>query len=405
MSMLPGELKAEQFSKYPPQARQLAVTHIAVLASLPLGFLPLLLRELIAYDWKFPAERKDLDNQLAYLTALSSQQLADTMAGFSKLHLSDELARTDWVNAPAQFSEQLTAHLWATHQIDAFRAAAIDYVHKVNVATAAEPVAIPRLSIVVIGEGVIESRYPLFRKLRPQGVHFTNIRADNGWNVLSDAVALRAAAHPIPFGHWYIDGAAIRTSKSSGLTCVSYDALQSVRIALVTKMRQVMQPGGGGPEVLRTILAQMRPEDLGLIGTGDAAVLSRFQVSILTEGSGTQLFSTTFVQWSAREALRRAQPVTLLARFAPRQREQSMKELLAGQQQKPIPDPEGSLIDADMAAYYTWINLERLRGAEHSSFLVWFENHNEALAISPSLPRGKTDQTPTDLLELTSRLT
>jgi hypothetical protein len=402
--MLPDELKAEQFSKYPPQARQLAVTYITLLASLPLGFLPLLLRELIAYDWKFPAERRDLDNQLGYLSALSAQQLADTMAAFAKLHLSPELARTDWVNAPAQFSEQLTAHLWATHQIDAFRAAAIDYVHKVNAAAAPEPVPVPRLSIVVIGDGVTESRYPLFRKLRAQGVHFTNVQAENGWSILGGVVAGRAAAHPVPFGHWYIDGAAIRRPDSAGLTCISYDALQPVRMALVAKMRQVMQ-SGGGPEVLRTMLAQMRPEDLGLNGTGDAAVLSRFQVSILTEGSGTQLFSTTFVQWTAREALRRAQPVTLLARFAPRQREQSMKDLLAGQQQRPIPDAEGSLIDADMAAYYTWINLQRLPGAEHSSFLVWFENHNEALAISPSLPRGKTDPASTDILELTRGLT
>lgn len=402
--MLPDELKADHFSKYPPQARQLAVTHIALFSSLPLGFLPLLLRELIAYDWKFPAERRDLDNQLAYLTALSGQQLSDTMSAFAKLQLSGELTQTDWVNAPAQFSEQLTAHLWATHQIDAFRSAAIDYVHKVNAATATEPVAIPRLSIVVIGEGVAESRYPLFRKLRAQGVYFKNVQPEKGWSILSDAVVARAAAHPVPFGHWYIDGAAIRGLNSPSLTCLSYDALQPVRMALVTKMRQVMQPGGGGPEVLRTMLAQMLPEDLGLNGTGDAAVLSRFQVSILTEGSGTQLFSTTFVQWSAREALRRAQPVTLLARFAPRQREQSMKELLAGQQQRPIPDPEGSLIDADMAAYYTWINLQRLPGAEHSSFLAWFENHNEALAISPSLSRGKTDATAIDIGEITRRL-
>ena len=41
-------------------------------------------------------------------------------------------------------------------------------------------------------------------------------------------------------------------------------------------------------------------------------MLNRFQLSLLTEGSGTQVFSTTFVQWAAREALRRAQPLTLV---------------------------------------------------------------------------------------------
>jgi hypothetical protein len=165
-------------------------------------------------------------------------------------------------------------------------------------------------------------------------------------------------------------------------------------------MRGTLQSGAGGPELVRTMLAQMRPEDLGLSGEGDKAVLNRFQVSVLTEGSGTQLFSTTFVQWSAREVLRRAQPLTLLARFTPRQHEQSMRELVAGTQTRVIPDPEGSLIDADMGAYYTWINQQRLTGAEDASFLVWFEDHNQALAIAPKLPRGTKDSAPIGLSDL-----
>ena len=82
-----------------------------------------------------------------------------------------------------------------------------------------------------------------------------------------------------------------------------------------------------GPEALRTTLAQLRPADLGMSEAGDA-VLDRFRVKFLTEGSGTQIYSTTFAQWAAREALRRAQPLTLLVRFAPRQRQKTMNELL-----------------------------------------------------------------------------
>jgi len=184
---------------------------------------------------------------------------------------------------------------------------------------------------------------------------------------------------------------------------MSYDSLEEIRSALLVKMRKVMQRGGGGPELLRTMLAQMRPEDLGLSGAGDQAVLNRFQISVLTEGSGTQLFSTTFVQWSAREALRRAQPLTLLARFAPRQRDQSLKELLSGARPTVL-DPDGSLIDADMGAYYTWINQQRLSGAAQASFLVWFENHREAVAVAPALKRGAEDHSATDLRELFARI-
>ena len=72
--------------------------------------------------------------------------------------------------------------------------------------------------------------------------------------------------------------------------------------------------------------------------------------------------------------LRRAQPLTLLVRFAPRQREKQMNELLAEHQRPPDLDAQGSLIDGDMGAYYTWLNQQRLPGEEKSAFLAWFED-------------------------------
>ena len=41
-----------------------------------------------------------------------------------------------------------------------------------------------------------------------------------------------------------------------------------------------------------------------------------------------------------------------------------------------------------MGSYYTYLNQQRLTGAEKSSFLVWFEGQNEALAIGPAMPGG-----------------
>jgi hypothetical protein len=171
---------------------------------------------------------------------------------------------------------------------------------------------------------------------------------------------------------------------------------------LLAKMRQAIE-AGSGPEALRTELAEMRPEDLGLSGGDKDAILNRFQVSMLTEGSGTQLFSTSFVQWSAREALRRAQPLTLLARFTPRQRDRSMNQLIAESDKRPELDPTGSLIDADMSAYYTWINQQRLSDAERSSFLAWFEDGNEALAVGPTLPRGTESSSRIGMQQLVER--
>src|SRR5216683_575941 len=132
--MLPRDLKPEQFSGYPPEARKLVANYIAALQRLPLSFLPSLLREAIDYDSKFPAERHALEKELANLNSLSPEQLKDWIQGFAQIRLSPPLERFDWVNLPAQFVEQLSAHLWTTHQLDAFRIAATAYADRLHAA-------------------------------------------------------------------------------------------------------------------------------------------------------------------------------------------------------------------------------------------------------------------------------
>jgi hypothetical protein len=401
--VVPSQLTVESFKGYPPKAEKLAVNRVVLLQQLPLGFAPFLLKEVISYDWKFPVEQLELDRQLAYLEALSSAQRQQEMAVFAKLRLSPQLESFDWVNKPGQFLEILSAHLWSTHQMDAFRAASVEYVHKFYASLPQEPLPTHRLGIVVIGQGVADNKFRLFRKLRRQGVYFNHVDPEGGWQTILTAVGARAKAHPVPYAHWYIDGGAAAPAPHDPLTCVSYQSLAPARSMLAEKMRAGFESPAFSAEALRTALAQITPEQLGMAASGADTVLDRFQVSLLTEGSGTQVFSTTFVQWAAREALRRAQPLTVLTRYTPRLREQPMNELLAGVHSTAT-DPHGSLIDADMGAYYTWLNQQRLSGADKASFLVWFEGHNEAVAIGPSLSRGTADNHPITLSGLLSKV-
>jgi hypothetical protein len=398
--MLPRDLAPDRFTAYPPDARRLAVDHLDTLRHVPLSVLPSLLREIASYDWKFPAERVAIDRELKVLGALTAEGRQEWFHELAAIRLSSELEQLDWVGAPAQFVEHLAAHLWTTGQMDAFRGAALHYGERLRAAAPPPTPAVPRLLITIVGRDVSEATIPLFRKLRPHGVYFNRVDATDGLKILLNAVAGRAKAHPAAYGHWYIDGGEA-TPHDSALTCVSYAALASTRAALLRKMEMAIRSDGMGPEKLRSILALLRPSDLEIADARDA-VLDRFAISLLTEGSGTQIFSTTFAQWAARETLRRAQPITLMVRFAPRQREKGMNELLAANGAPPELDPLGSLVDADMAAYYNWINLQRLPGAERSSTLVWFEDHGEALLITPSLPRGTRSSqraTISDLLE------
>lgn len=398
--MLPQSLQSDQFAQYPPNAKKLALAHLALFRQLPLSFLAALLRELIEYDFKFPAERSAIDKELASLSSLSTAQINEWFHSFAALSLSSKLKDFDWVNHPAQFVEQESAYLWSTHQLDDFRRAAMDYGNRLRSTFSPEPLPVRRLGIAVIGQGVSSYDLPLFRNLRAHGTYFGQINPENGLELLVGAVETRAKSYPVSYGHWYVD-AAQAIVQSPLLTNVCYEALEPLRDNLLKYMQTRVAQPGMGPEELRSDLARLLPTDLGMDKAGDS-ILDRFQMKVFTEGSGTQIFSTTFAQWTTREALRRAQPLTLLVRYAPRQRQRPMNELLSNPTAHPELDPIGSLIDADMGAYYHWINQQRLEGAEQSSFLVWFEGHSQALVIAPSLPKGARSDSPMDLKELLS---
>lgn len=393
--MLPRDLTPGIFSKYPPEAQRVVIAHLPALQQLPLSFVPSLLREVIDYDYRFPAERHAIDSELASLDALSPSQINALFAGFAKLTLTPDLQKLNWVDDPAGFTEALSACLWRTHQLDAFRAAATDYGKRLDAIPQANSLPAARLGVAIIGKDVPDYQGHLFKQLRRHGTLFHNIDPQSGLAQVLEFASARAKNHPGKYQHWYIDGGAPEPSHDS-LTCVSYQDITPLRDSLLRFMQSEIKRPGMGPEELRTRMAQLTPADLGFDAAGDT-VMGRYQLKLLTEGSGTQIFSTTFVQWACRECLRRAQPLTLVARFAPRQRQRSMNELLSGTDTKVDLDPIGSLVDGDMGAYYHWINQQRLSGSEQSSFVVWYESHSQALVVSPTLPRGAASGSKLDL--------
>jgi hypothetical protein len=396
--MNPSKLNPEEFAKYPPEARKIILAHLEVIRQLPLSFLPNLLREAIDYDFKFPAERSAIEKELTVISSLSNEDLENWFRDFAQITLSPALERFDWVNKPERFVEQESAYLWTTHQQDAFRKAAMEYGARLAAAAPPSQPPVQRLGIAIIGQGVTSYNAPLFRDLRKHGTYFSNLNPENGLRILLAAVEARAKANPTPYGHWYVDGGEA-AEHNPLLTCVSYDALNGARAALLKNMQAEILRPGMGPEELRTHLAQLKPSDLGMDNFSDA-VLGRFQLKILTEGSGTQIFSTTFAQWAAREALRQAQPLTLLVRYAPRQRKRPMNELISNSHTEPQLDFTGSLVDADMGAYYHWINQQRLPGSSQSVFVAWFEDHQQAVLLSPTQPHGVESASPIDLGKL-----
>jgi hypothetical protein len=256
--MNPTQLAPQHFATY--YAGATSPQRIG-LRRLPLSFVPLLLGEVIEYDWKFPAERHEIDAQFSYLSRLSPEQLQAVMAGFSRLTLSTTLEDMDWVGSPGEFSEQLSAHLWTTNQLAAFRAAAVEFLDAVRQFPPPRT-AIPRVTVVVLGRGAGDRARLHFRKLRPHGAYFSQVDARNGLEMILRRAAARAQAHPIPFGHWYIDGGAAADAPAR-IEVLAYEGLDSVRQAVIEKLRS-MTLAGAGTEARGRALRQLRPQDVGL---------------------------------------------------------------------------------------------------------------------------------------------
>lgn len=396
--MDPRTLTRENFKSYAPEAQRVACDHLDLLRDLPIVLDAALLREIIDYDTRFPLERAKIDARLAFLQGLSAEDRHRQTKGFADLAVSPELVSEDWVRYPQKFEEDLSAHLWASKQQDAFRAAAMKFADEAGKAAPPTNPPVARWTVVVIGPELRKDGYPLFRKLRPYGVFYPQVDGTGGQEAILAQLSARASATHLPYGHWYVDGGKAEPNVPPSVSQFSWQGSTPLRVEVLKKAETVIGSGSGGPEMLRSIMANWALEARNA-QSGDPLV-DQFVMSVYGDGSGTQIFSTTFVQWSARELLRRAEPVSLVARFGPRQRQRNMNEMFSLSSAEPTPDFPGSLVDADFAAFYTWINLNRLSNPEPPRFIAWSEAHGQAIAIGPDSPRGVEAPNRTTIAQL-----
>jgi hypothetical protein len=392
--MTPDQLTAASFSSYPPQARQFAIAHLALLQQLPIAVAPAFLREIIVFDWRFPAERHTFERQCVWLESLTPEKRGSLLAPFRQISMPANLAAKDWVATPQPFLEELTAYLWSSSQIDTYRRAAQDLLAVPLDETRQKE----RLVVVVVGKDATAPSPQLFRKLAPHGVTLRNLQwTPETPKQLHATVQQHTASQTTPYTRWYIDGGEPWPHDAAAVQLLSYAQLRPVRENVLERMNHFTQSGPGGAEGMRRMLEQLNPAESGTDAVTRDPLMQHFISMLFVEGSGTQIYSTSFVQWAARETLRRAQPDQLLVRFAPRQRQRTLNQLFDAATNVEVPDPEGSLRDADISAYYILLDLLRIADPAHITFLAWRENQGHAVFISPRAPAGKTDEAPLDL--------
>jgi hypothetical protein len=397
----PEELKPDDFLHYGDEGRRVAIEYLGVLRQMPLSLLVAFLRELRSFDYKFPQEQQKVHFQLAYLTSCAETDRSAAFQPFAEIPVSSKLQEMDWLNDPQSFSQDYAAALWAMGKMNQYRLAATALVANLAANQPGTKLPAQRVVIVSVGRDATGAGLPLFRKLHPYGVRVTNLRPDGARSALLDFVTERARKYPAPYAHWYIDGGSpwpLPNNDRESITEVSYPALGTVR-QRVLEFMSASTRRDSGPEMLERRLEHIDPRDLALDQVTRDPKMQYFCAGIFTEGSGTQIFSTTFVQWTACEALERAQPLTMLARFAPRQKQRPMNELLRRSTELET-DPEGSLVDGEMGAFYTFLQMRKLPESSRAVFLAWFEGHSESVLVCPTMPAGSDSQTSVSMQAL-----
>jgi len=384
--MRPDELTAQSFALYPVGAREFAIEHLSLLQHLPLMLCPSFLKQIQQWGTSFPAEQASLRWQCDFLTRMAPEQFADLVAPFEHITMSAQLEASDWVHAPAIFITDLSANLWLSGQINQFRVASLAFF-----AAIPEVDTHPhRLTIVVVGRDAPTAQDSLFRKLKRRGVALTALDDRDMPGQIRAVFRNHARQSQDPYAHWYVDGGDAWTEEFGNAPQtirISYPALSALRERTLSKMEHALAGGSSGAEEMRTRLSATTPQDVDAAGITSDPVLQRFYTELFTESSGPQFFSTSFVQWAGRELARRAQPQTLLLRYAPRQAYRTFDQLTLAPQADRL-DPEGSLRDADMGAWYAWIEMNRITRRGKGTFFAWLEGSRRGVLIGNAAPAG-----------------
>jgi len=270
------------------------------------------------------------------------------------------------------------------------------------------PADAPRRVVVVLyGQGIAIQRDKLWARLRGIGRRVP-LRLENVTGTEPFLRALFASGSPgrvspsfglDPADAWIVEAGetlhALCEAAMAPATGLSHARLRTYREALARSLYKKVLEGVSGPQELAAYVRELdlAPPEGALLRSD--AVVRAFVRDVLLGGNGALLVNNTFVEWSSVQALKRAQPRLLVARFGVRDKMKPFSSLLLFSSPRPtdqvpiVEDPFGSFVDVEQLAYYVWLNAEKsaaYRGKTLYLFLA--EGVDEMLAIRPHAPEA-----------------
>ncbi len=172
---------------------------------------------------------------------------------------------------------------------------------------------------------------------------------------------------------------------ASQLSCAT---LKPFRDKMLADLNTIPKSISGADQTI----AGIRREDWNRLWPAELAGQTRlrnFTVDLYLSGNGALIFNSAFVEWAASEALRRARPRVVVARFGMRSKPKPFTGIAIFENQQRISalpdvdDPQGSAVDAAILARYVWLAAQRYPEGERTFCLCVAEHGNSAYLLTP----------------------
>ena len=377
------------------------------IARLPLSMQPALNQQVNTWDNLFPFEQKRAARFLRGLSFFQPDELATLTDPLHHLEQKMDLAHwkfslvSDSMTNASQLARSPYYSEWRLEVQRVFSA-----IEARARASAQFESTAGRLIIIVLPDTLPIASIPGHKPWDPRAVEFRvdgdthriaelALNSSSGLPALIDSQSARSG--PVASESWLIDadahlGSLLASSQPAPISVLQYAALKSFKDQFLSEVNTVPKDIEGTDQ----ILARMRHQDWSPwwpASLGGQDRLRSFVIEVFLSGNGALIFSNAFVQWAASEAIRRARPRLVVARFGLRARPKPFTGIAIFENQQKISalhdvdDPEGSAMDALILARYIWLSAQRYPEAQQTSCICIGESSRSIYVIAPEAKR------------------
>jgi len=400
------------------EAAVLASDHDVQMRRLPVTVHAFILVELQKWPTLFAAERRYERALIEHLSGAATSELAQLCAGIAKVEADASLGKIS-ERDPGRFQDLAQAALRKQSLVAAWRREVDLFFQQVDPQLESRlfpPDAPRRLVVQVYSTDIAVQREKLWARLRAQGMRIPlsldsvknrdsylrtlfGVQPDdhNGslFDRLRDDAGFAAPDGWIVESHAALHDLVLQAPQppALSLTGLSYERLLPYRDVLMRALFSKVQTGVESPQAFAAFARNLTlAPERGTLPNPDP-IIQAFVRDILLTGNGTLFVNNTFVEWAAVQALRRAQPRLLVARYGVRDKLKPFSSLLLFSQPRAsdriplIEDPLGSFIDVEQLSYYVWLQAEKNAAYRKKTlYLFLAESQDEMLAIRSDAP-------------------